>query len=83
MKAVIQFSLPEEEADFQLAINGKQFAIALSDIDELFRQINKGRVDSDELNQLLNDKKVRRFYELLAVKVYEILQDSRYSDYLL
>jgi hypothetical protein len=37
MKAVLEFDLPEENTDFQAAINGHNYKSSIKDFDELLR----------------------------------------------
>ena len=37
MKAVLEFDLPEDNVDFQAAINGHNYKSAISDFDQLLR----------------------------------------------
>jgi hypothetical protein len=48
MKAVLEFDLPEENEDFQAAINGYNYKSAIKDFDELLRSEMKYKELSKE-----------------------------------
>jgi hypothetical protein len=48
MKAVLEFDLPEENEDFQAAINGYNYKSAIKDFDELLRSEMKYKELSDD-----------------------------------
>jgi hypothetical protein len=48
MKAVLEFDLPEENIEFQSAINGHKYKSAIWDFDQLLRSEMKYKELSDE-----------------------------------
>ena len=48
MKAVLEFDLPEDNSDFQAAINGNNYKNAIWDFDQLLRSEMKYKELSDE-----------------------------------
>jgi hypothetical protein len=48
MKAVLEFDLPEDNEDFQAAINGYNYKSAIKDFDELLRSEMKYKELSDD-----------------------------------
>jgi hypothetical protein len=48
MKAVLEFDLPEDNSDFQAAINGNNYKNAIWDFDQLLRSEMKHKELSDE-----------------------------------
>ena len=48
MKAVLEFDLPEENTDFQAAINGHNYKSAIWDFDQLLRSEMKYKELSDD-----------------------------------
>jgi hypothetical protein len=48
MKAVLEFDLPEDNSDFQAAINGNNYKNAIWDFDQLLRAEMKHKELSDE-----------------------------------
>lgn len=51
MKAVLEFNLPEDNKDFQDAINGHNYKDAIWDFDQLLRSEMKYKELSDETYQ--------------------------------
>jgi hypothetical protein len=51
MKAVLEFDLPEDNTDFQSAINGHNYKSAIWDFDQLLRSEMKYKELSDETYQ--------------------------------
>jgi hypothetical protein len=51
MKAVLEFDLPEDNSDFQAAINGYNYKSAIKDFDELLRSEMKYKELSDDTYQ--------------------------------
>lgn len=48
MKAILEFDLPEENIDFQAAVNGHKYKSAIWDFDQLLRSEMKYKELSDE-----------------------------------
>jgi hypothetical protein len=53
MKAILEFYLPEENNDFQAAINGENYKSAIWDFDQLLRSELKYKELSDETYKAL------------------------------
>lgn len=53
MKATLEFYLPEENDDFQAAINGENYKSAIWDFDQLLRSEMKYKELSDETYKAL------------------------------
>jgi hypothetical protein len=51
MKAVLEFNLPDDNKDFQAAINGNNYKDAIWDFDQLLRSEMKYKELSDETYQ--------------------------------
>ena len=51
MKAVLEFDLPEDQNDFQAAINGNNYKSAIYNFDQLLRSEMKYKELSDETYQ--------------------------------
>jgi hypothetical protein len=51
MKAVLEFDLPEDQDDFQSAINGNNYKSAIWDFDQLLRSEMKYKELSDDTYQ--------------------------------
>jgi hypothetical protein len=51
MKAVLEFDLPEDNSDFQAAINGSSYKNAIWDFDQLLRSEMKYKELSDDTYQ--------------------------------
>ena len=68
MEAIIKFNLPEDEEDFQVAVNGKKMYSVLREMDQWLRSNTKYAPDSmsedtynayqksrDQLHEFMND----------------------------
>lgn len=55
MKAILEFSLPEESEDYSNAMEGSSFKFLLQDFDNLLRQKLKHEDRTDEINALLQE----------------------------
>lgn len=83
-KAILEFNLPEDREDFEMAQNGWKFRAALQEIDDdLLRALVKyGQPRSvrladfyDKLSQ--DDKKIiAEFVDVLRADMYEIINDK-------
>jgi len=51
MKAILEFDLPEDQDDFQSAINGNNYKSAIWDFDQLLRSEMKYKELSDDTYQ--------------------------------
>ena len=67
MKAVLEFDLPEEKEEYELATNGQGYYCALFDMVNCFRS----KLKYEEL-----DKKTYTIIEQMSRKFYEILDDN-------
>jgi hypothetical protein len=65
MKAVLEFDLPEENADFKSAINGHNYKNAIWDFDQLLRSEMKHKELSDDTYKAYENcrKELRRILE--------------------
>jgi hypothetical protein len=70
MKATLEFNLPEDQADFDLAVQGGKLYCALWDISQELRTLYK----YEEL-----DEKEWAMVERIRDKFYEILNDHQIS----
>ena len=68
MKAILEFQLPEDQADFDLAIQGGNMYSALWDISKELRTLYK----YEEL-----DEKEWKMVEKIRDKFYEILDENQ------
>ena len=69
MKAILRFSLPEEQEEFNAAMNGHLYKIVLSDLDHRLRAMIKwGAAETDEdLRKIDTAEEIRAFlHESLA-----------------
>lgn len=59
MKVILEFNLPDEQEEYDLAINGHKFAICLEEINSNIRQWskyeNRTSVTIEELRSMIND----------------------------
>lgn len=68
MKAILEFNLPDDQIDFQDAVNGQKFRLAIWEFDQYLRSQTKYAPDSmsedtynaysdirDKLHQILNE----------------------------
>jgi hypothetical protein len=65
MKAVLEFDLPEENADFKSAINGHNYKNAIWDFDQMLRSEMKHKELSDDTYKAYEycRKELRRILE--------------------
>ena len=65
MKAILEFDLPEDNHDFQAAINGENYKSAIWQFDQLLRSEMKYKELSDETSQALDycRKELRKILE--------------------
>lgn len=78
MKATLEFNLPEEQDDYQYAMNGVRYSIALRSImDNVFRPARKHGYPDEELNELIETlgEQGRKLVSLLEKEAYEIIND--------
>lgn len=76
MRVFFSFNLPEEEELFNTYRKAQVMAEALEEIDNvIFRPPRKYGFSEERLNELLKNKYVREYHELLAEKFYEIISN--------
>ena len=83
-KAILEFNLPEDREDFEMAQNGWKFRVALQEIDEdLLRALvkydaPKGTETSELYSKLTDAEKeiVRNFVDALRSDFYEIINET-------
>jgi len=66
MKAILEFTLPEENEEFKTAQNGANYSIALWDLDQYLRSKLKYEELSEEQHQAYQD---------IRGKLYELMQE--------
>ena len=66
MKGILEFSLPEENEEFELAQNGFKYKIALDDMDNWLR----GKIKYGDL-----DEKTHELYQECRDKLNSFLRD--------
>lgn len=71
MKGVLEFNLPEEQKEFNLAQNGGYYKAVLDDLDNLLRNVIK--YDASLINK---DKPASKNEKLIAQYLREFLRDS-------
>lgn len=78
MKSTLEFNLPEEREEFQLALKGSSMSIALSEIaNEIFRPARKHGFSDKELNDLVEkNPDAVEIIGMLETKFYEILEEN-------
>lgn len=78
MKSTLEFNLPEEREEFQLALKGSSMSIALSEIaNEIFRPARKHGYPDKELNDLVEkNPDAVEIIGMLETKFYEILEEN-------
>ena len=69
MKAILEFNLPEEDSEFQDAINGNKWSMSMWELDQHLRSLTK--YPSEPINETLIDA-----YEEIRTKLYEILNEN-------
>lgn len=77
MKGILEFNLPEEREEFQMASNAVKYSIAIHDIgNEVFRPARKHGYADQELQQLIEkNPDAAEIISLLESKFYEILRE--------
>ena len=67
MKAILEYLLPEEQEEFELAMHGGLLAAGLDDFSQYLRQITKYEGDDVTKEQLAERQVIReKFYEILG-----------------
>jgi hypothetical protein len=67
MKAILEFDLPEEQDEFDLATNGRDYLFALMDIQKEIRAIHKYQeLDEKEF------KVVEEIYQMVCTKIANV-----------
>lgn len=67
MKAVLEFNLPEDQSDFQAAINGSNYKSAIWEYDQWLRS---------EMKYGELDKKIYEAYDTCRKKLRNILEED-------
>ena len=74
MRAILEFQLPEEQEEFESAVNGADYKDKLDEVwDKLFRPRHKHGYNNDVLNELDDDEKVSKAIDLLEEIYKEII----------
>lgn len=71
MKAVLEFNLPDDKYDFQVAVNGEEYLNTLLEIKERIRQIWKYREFTDGQYDLIDE-----IYTLVCDEIAKLKQPS-------
>jgi len=69
MEAILKYNLPDDQLDFDLAVNGGKWSLAMWEIDQWLRSETKHATDGmsdDTYNALVNTRD----------KLHEILQEN-------
>jgi len=68
MKAILEFNLPEDQMEFDLAVNGSKWNLAMWDLNQHLRSQTKHAPDSmsDDTHKALEDTRA---------KIFEILNE--------
>ncbi len=69
MKAILEFNLPEEQKEFEIASNGSKWLIAMWDLDQHLRANTK--YAPDDMHE-----EAYKAYEEVREKLREIMNDS-------
>lgn len=69
MKGILEFNLPEEQADFKFAQDGAKWLLAMEELYRHFRGISK------------HDEKNNKWAQKVVDKILEILSDRELSLY--
>lgn len=73
MKVILEFSLPEEQNDYNYAMNGAQYIFAIQDFDNHLRNQLK-------YNENLNEEQCHQLEQIRA-KLYECLNERGVTVY--
>lgn len=77
MKATLEFNLPEEQEEHELALNGHKYKIAVEEIwNQVFRPYYKHGYDDSELNDLLHTDSGAIIVEKLAEIYRKVINDE-------
>ena len=71
MKAVLEFNLPDDKYDFQVAVNGEEYLNTLLEIRERVRQIWKYRELTDGQYEIIDE-----VYVLVCDEITKLKQPS-------
>lgn len=77
MKAILEFTLPEEREEFITAQKGVDYKIALDEMwSKVFRPAFKHGYSDEELNKLLENEDCFKVLEKLAELYREVLDEN-------
>ena len=77
MKVYLEYELPQELPEYELAMNGARTKIALDEVwEKVFRPFYKYGYADEQLNELVKDEKVGQAIELLAKIYHEVLEEN-------
>jgi len=77
VKAILEFTLPEETEEYELAMNGAKAAQKLDDVwNHVFRPHYKHGYPDEELQTLAESKNGRRLIDLLAQRYKTVVNDE-------
>ena len=71
MKAILEFNLPDDKYDFQVAVNGEEYLNTLLEIRERVRQIWKYRELTDGQYEIIDE-----VYVLVCDEITKLKQPS-------
>lgn len=60
MKAILVFKLPQEQEEYELAVNGVNYSIVLEEVDNALRQMEK--YEDKEIITIEEARKLINFY---------------------
>jgi len=69
MKAILEFNLPEDQSDFDLAVNGAKAKVALWDMDQWLRSQTKYAPDD-------MSEDTYKAFELCREQLHEFVHDN-------
>ncbi len=74
-KVTIEFNLPEEREEFELANKAGAYMAAIADIQEMLRKIRKyDSAPTPDLQEILDEDNVRDTIALIEQEVYKICE---------
>lgn len=77
MKAVLEFNLPEEKEEHNLALNGLKYKNQLDDIWQiLFRPRHKYGYNDKEIDKLINSKNGEKIMDFLEQQYINIINED-------
>lgn len=77
MKAIIEFSLPEEREEHEDALRGSEYKYKLDEIwNKVFRPRHKHMYNDAELNKLLESDEANRLMDILEELYREVINEE-------